>query len=213
MMSRNRNLTRLQQDTAKLFFQLTESRGFVVAGGAALIASGLVNRPTNDIDLFAVQNNTASIQQAAASFEQAAHDNGWTTQRVVDQPEFVRLLIDDRGEKLIVDLGRDSPPAQAPRHTILGPTLADHDLAARKTLALFGRAEGRDFADVYHLATKFDRDKLLQWAHDQDPGFDTAVFADMLTALHRLTDDDIPVPKRQIQDLRTYFADWANSLR
>ncbi|MGH3490133.1 MAG: nucleotidyl transferase AbiEii/AbiGii toxin family protein [Actinopolymorphaceae bacterium] len=207
------DLTSLQHAVAQLFFQLTESRGFVVAGGAALIASGLVSRPTNDIDLFAVHNNSTSIQQAATSFEEAAHQQRWTTRRVVDQPEFVRLVVDDGAETLAIDLGRDSPPAQPPQTTVLGPTLADHDLAARKTLALYGRAEGRDFADVYHLADKFGRDRLLEWAHNQDPGFNTTVFADMLTALNRLRDHDIPIPPRQIQDLRSYFADWAASLR
>jgi hypothetical protein len=60
---------------------------------------------------------------------------------------------------------------------------------------------------------------FVKWSRDcirrasQDPGFNTAVFADMLTALHRLTDDDIPVPAHQIQDLQTDFAAWANSLR
>lgn len=116
-------LTRLQQAVTQLFFQLTESRGFVVAGGAALIASGLVNRPTNDIDLFAASNSTVSIQRAAGRFEEAAREHGWTTRRVVDQAEFVRRLVDDGTETLAIDLGRDSPPVQPPRTTILGPTL------------------------------------------------------------------------------------------
>ena len=92
-------LTSLQRAAAQLFFQLAESQGFVVAGGAALIASGLVNRPTNDIDLFAVQNPTSTIPGAAARFEEAARDKGWTTRRIVDQREFVWLLIADSTEK------------------------------------------------------------------------------------------------------------------
>lgn len=36
--------------------------------------------------------------------------------------------------------------------TLLGPTLVPLELAGRKLLALFGRAEARDFADVYVLA-------------------------------------------------------------
>jgi hypothetical protein len=51
------------------------------------------------------------------------------------------------------------------------PTLSLRDLAARKTLALFGRAEARDFADVYDLARGFGRDQLLDWAATDDPGF------------------------------------------
>jgi hypothetical protein len=68
------------------------------------------------------------------------------------------------------------------------------DLAARKTLALFGRAEARDFADVYDLARRFGRDQLLDWAADDDPGFDNQIFADMLASIERLSDEDLPVP-------------------
>lgn len=160
-MSTHPDLTSLQLAAARLFFELPESKGFVLAGGAALIASGLITRATNDIDLFAVHRRTSSIPDAATSFETAAHTRGWTTRRIVDQREFVRLLITNGDESLVIDLGRDSPPDQPTHHTILGPTLAERDLAAPKTLALYGRAEGRDFADIYHLAHRFGRDNLI----------------------------------------------------
>jgi hypothetical protein len=63
---------------------------------------------------------------------------------VIDQSDFLRLLIESSGESLIVDLGRDSPAEEPVDATDLGPTLSLRDLAARKTLALFGRAEARD---------------------------------------------------------------------
>uniref|UniRef100_UPI0013EFA229 nucleotidyl transferase AbiEii/AbiGii toxin family protein n=1 Tax=Protofrankia symbiont of Coriaria ruscifolia TaxID=1306542 RepID=UPI0013EFA229 len=54
--------------------------------------------------------------------------------------------------------------------TELGPTLTARDLAARKTLALFGRAEARDFTDVYWLSRRFGKDQLLRLAGAQDQG-------------------------------------------
>jgi len=42
----------LQREILRLFFELPESSGFVLAGGAALIANGLSERPTQDVDLF-----------------------------------------------------------------------------------------------------------------------------------------------------------------
>ncbi|MGW0227909.1 nucleotidyl transferase AbiEii/AbiGii toxin family protein [Actinopolymorpha singaporensis] len=211
-MSTRPDLTPLQLAAARLFFELPESQGFVVAGGAALIASGLITRATNDIDLFAVHRNASSIPDAASSFEIAAHSRGWTTRRIVDQHEFVRLLITNEDENLVIDLGRDSPPDQPTHHTVLGPTLAERDLAARKTLALYGRAEGRDFADVYHLAHRFGRDNLIAWAHHQDSGFDTHIFATMLNSLNRLNDRDIPIRPADIAELRTFFAEWWSTL-
>lgn len=44
-------LTHLQRLALELFFALPESDGFAFAGGAALVATGLTDRPAQDIDL------------------------------------------------------------------------------------------------------------------------------------------------------------------
>jgi len=41
---------------------------------------------------------------------------------------------------------------------------------------------------------------------------DRRVFASMLSALERLTDEDLPVPAQQVNALRAYFDDWAAEL-
>jgi hypothetical protein len=46
-------LTTFQVHIARVFFGLKASDGYVVAGGAALLASELIDRPTQDLDLFA----------------------------------------------------------------------------------------------------------------------------------------------------------------
>jgi len=53
MREERRRLTALQVEVARLFFALEESVGYLVAGGAALLASDLIARPTEDLDLFA----------------------------------------------------------------------------------------------------------------------------------------------------------------
>ena len=57
-----------------------------------------------------------------------------------------------------------------------GATTIDliHKARDVKLVALFSRAEARDFADVYVLAQRFDRTTLLARAHEVDPGFDQA---------------------------------------
>jgi len=207
-----RLLTPLQIEATQLFFGLPQSVGFAVAGGAALIAQGLVQRQTRDVDLFLLDAAASTITSAVASFENAIGERGWSHQRVIDQIDFVRLLITRSGESLIVDLGRDSPADEPVDETDLGPTLSLRDLAARKTLALFGRAEARDFADVYDLARRFGRHQLLDWAAADDPGFDKHIFADMLASIERLGDEDLPVQARRASELRAYFRDWAAEL-
>jgi hypothetical protein len=45
-------LTEFQTTVAQLFFGLPASNGFLLAGGSALLASGLTTRPTHDLDFF-----------------------------------------------------------------------------------------------------------------------------------------------------------------
>jgi Nucleotidyl transferase AbiEii toxin, Type IV TA system len=195
-----------------LFFDLPESAGFAVAGGAALVAQGLIDRPTRDVGLFLLDAGASEVTAAAASFEAALDRRRRSHHRVIDQRTFIRLEIYDGQQSLIVDFGIDSPPEEPVDATVLGPTLSPRDLASRKTLALFGRAEARDFADVYDLARRYGRSQLLTWAAADDAGFNQDIFASMLTTIDRLTDEDLPVQPRHVQDLRAYFHDWAAEL-
>lgn len=206
-------LTPLQVQAARLFFSLPASAGFAVAGGAALIARGLITRPTQDVDLFLLDARLSTVASAAAAFETAMHRQGWSHHRTRDHQEFIRLSIADGHDSLIIDFGRDSPAAEATDATQLGPTLSPRDLTARKTLALFGRAEPRDFADVRDLAQRYGRDHLLQWAAEDDPGFDPQVFAEMLTTIDRLADADLPVSPGEATALRAWMHDWAAELQ
>lgn len=205
-------LTPLQLRATRLFFSLNESAGFAVAGGAALLAQGMIHRSTRDVDLFLLDAAASGITNAAASFEVALDHKGWSHRRVIDQRDFIRMEVSDNIETLIVDLGRDSPPEEPIDTTDLGPTLSPRDLTARKTLALFGRAEARDFADVYDLALRYGRDQLLALAATDDAGFDRHIFASMIASIDRLTDEDLSVSPVGANDLRAYFQDWASEL-
>jgi hypothetical protein len=86
-------------------------------------------------------------------------------------------------------------------------------LSGRKTIALFDRAEARDFADVYALAARFGREALLQSEAEVDLGFDVEVFAQMLSTLARFRNADLPVAPEEIPALRAFFAEWVDELR
>jgi Nucleotidyl transferase AbiEii toxin, Type IV TA system len=147
-------LNTFQVEVAQTFFQLDASEGYVVAGGAALVASELIRRPTRDLDLF-TSPPVVSVTPAKDSFVKALGRRRWTVNVIHDSPTFCRLVVIDRDNEVLVDLAVDSPPHLPPTMTLLGPTLAPLELAGRKLLALFGRAEARDFADVSVLSERF----------------------------------------------------------
>lgn len=112
----------------------------------------------------------------------------------------------------MVDLAIDSPPHSRPIITVLGPTLAPLELAGRKLLALFGRAEARDFADVYVLTQRFGKAALIEQAQASDAGFDLGVLAQMVRTIERFDDQEIPLAADDLSIARTFFTDWAGEL-
>lgn len=69
-------LTELQREILRLFFDLPESSGFVIAGGAALVASGLSERPTKDVDLFSGDPDSGFLNRVRVQVSGAQCRNG-----------------------------------------------------------------------------------------------------------------------------------------
>jgi len=203
-------LTHFQVQVARLFFSLPEAAGFLLAGGAGLVAQHLTTRPTQDLDFFTRVGGTG-VPAARDAFEAAVHDRGWTIERIRDEATFCRLVVHGN-EDLLVDLALDSPPGHAATASLIGPTFAPRELAARKVVALFDRAEARDFADVFELSAHFSKEDLLAEASEVDRGFDRHIFAQMLRSLARFNDADLPAPEAHIASMRDFFATWADQL-
>lgn len=85
------HLTDFQLEVARLFFTLPAAKAFVLGGGAGLVAAGLTERPTRDLDFFVSES---VVGDAAGQLEEAAADRGWRTERIRDEETFVRLRTD-----------------------------------------------------------------------------------------------------------------------
>ncbi len=203
-------LTAFQVEVARLFFALPESIGFLLAGGAGLLAQHLTHRPTRDLDLFTA--TAGDVSAARDALEKEFQVRGWTVTRIHDTDTFCRLTVTG-DDALLVDLALDSPPQLPPSITFVGPTFAPEELAARKVLALFDRAEARDFADVYQLAKSFDRDLLLDRVAVLDQGFTPALLAESINSLSRFQDHEIPATPAELPGLRDFFSTWLKQLR
>jgi hypothetical protein len=206
------NLTEFQLEVARLFFSLTASKGFLLAGGAALLAQHLTTRPTEDLDFFTTPEH-GHVSVACNALEVAAQERGWRTERIHDTETFCRLVIRSGTAEVLTDLAVNAPPDFPPSLTAAGPTLAPEELAGHKLLALYDRAAARDFVDVYLLTQRFGRDVLLARAAQIDAGFDARVLADMVATLDRFTDNEIPVPgSLPASELRAFYTTWRSEL-
>jgi hypothetical protein len=204
-------LTAFQIDVAQLFFSLPASHGFLLAGGAALAAQQLTTRSTEDLDFF-TGPNSGDVLTARDAFEAAALGRGWSVRRLRNTATFCRIVVTAH-EDLLVDLALDAPPNLPPMASVAGPTFDPEELAGRKVIALFDRAEARDFTDVYVLAQRYPKALLLARAAEVDIGFDLHVFSDMLGTLSRFSDEELPIDAGEINALHRFFTEWAAELR
>lgn len=204
-------LTELQRAILELFFTLPESEGFVLAGGAGLVATGLSTRPTQDIDLFGV-DLAIGVAPAANALEASCLARGWSVERIRDSATFRRVAVRRADEKMLVDLAIDSPPLGAPTMTTLGPTYPVAELAARKVLALFDRAEARDFVDIHSLAEHFNLDHLTDIAGQLDSGFTTELLAESLASHQRFSDEEFTALGVGPSKLRDFIDHWRTQL-
>jgi hypothetical protein len=165
-------LTPLQRQIASIVGSLPNAQHFALAGGAALIARGDVDRLTRDLDFFGP--SAAEVDLLVPLVERAFREAGLSVQRVREGSGFYRLEVSQGGDVTEVDFGADFrllPMEQGP----LGPTLAGEELAINKVLAVFGRAEARDFVDLSVLTKRYGLEQLMRRALEKDPGFDPQV--------------------------------------
>ncbi|MFV2106124.1 nucleotidyl transferase AbiEii/AbiGii toxin family protein [Micromonospora sp. LOL_015] len=105
---------------------------------------------------------------------------------------------------------RAYPPVQL----AIGPVLHPADAVANKLCALFGRAEVRDYIDVYGVLRdgRYSGSEMLR---DHDPGFDRQVFAEALRAVRRFPDsafDPYRLSPDEIVTLCNHWLAWADEI-
>lgn len=123
--------------------------GLALAGGYAVSAHGIGNRPSGDVDLFTSwqhRNEFPALTDAVVSALEAA---GYSVSVVISAETFARLTVTDpaSGSEEKVELSADWR-AHEPVQLDIGPVLHADDAVGNKVCALFGRALPRDFLDV-----------------------------------------------------------------
>ena len=198
-------LSALQERIAQIVAAVPEADGFALAGGAALVLRGEVDRETRDLDFFATE--AAAVSRLLPAAEAALTAAGLTVERDRVSEGFARIVVHGEAESTIVDLGYDFR-AHPPEMSRLGPVLGTEDLAASKLLALFARAEARDFIDVAALSARYGFEWLCSLASEHDPGFNLGALADALGSFGWLPRLDFEVDDAGYTRLRDVVSEW-----
>lgn len=204
---------------ARVALQVADRFGFVLGGGLALILHGIVDRPTEDIDVFGQEDS--SVAKAAQAVTAALQADGITVDQVdtdsdvVDgldylMAELIAYRPGPSGGQVRLSLGH-LQRTMAPVVLDIGRVMAVDDLIAWKVAALANRAEVRDFIDVAAFLADRSPGALVRLAKIVDPGlFDE----DVAAAGRRL--DETPdrafvaygLDSGQVLSLRARFVGW-----
>ena len=127
-------LTPLQEQVASIVAGLAEAEGFALAGGAALIARGEIQRETRDLDFFGLTPD--DVDRLVPAVDRALQEAGLVVRRVQVSPGFARLIVESGDDSTELDLGADARlfPVEPRRPA---PTLSGEELAVDKVLAVF----------------------------------------------------------------------------
>lgn len=150
---------------------------FVLGGGVAWAAHGLVARPTEDVDLFADVEGAAAA--ASAGVRVALERAGFVVSDADPDSELAELfdgyeqdmkdfVVSRDGRQIRLSLAR-LDRQQSPVVMDLGPVMDVRDLVANKIAALVNRREVRDFIDVAAALDHYDVTELLVLARQVDP--------------------------------------------
>jgi hypothetical protein len=193
--------------------------GFALAGGHAIAAHGILQRPSEDVDLFADWQRRADFPSAVDEVIAAYQAERLDVHVDLRLDTFARLLVtdpDDPDRQHRVELvanWRAQPPVQLD----IGPVLHPDDVMAGKMDALCNRAAARDFLDIDAAITsgRYSLERLCELAHDADAGFDRQHLSAMLASIGRFDDEDFieyGVSPEYVAALRQRVADWRTGL-
>jgi Nucleotidyl transferase AbiEii toxin, Type IV TA system len=210
----------LQREVAVIALRTAARHGFALAGGNALIAHGIIDRPTDDVDLFSDQET--AVAAAADAVEDALRAAGFQAERR-DQAGGLEDIFYGMGEGLaewiITAPGGQQTMLQmayfdrthGPVTMDVGPVLDLEDLAGSKVCALASRVEPRDYVDTAAALQRYTADQLISFARRLDPGLEARDFADAGRQLDRMPDGVFArygLAPQDVARLREQFTTW-----
>jgi hypothetical protein len=180
------------RDVARIALTVAGKHGFVLGGGVAWLVNGLVERPTEDVDLFT--DEVDGVAAAAGEVTAALIANGYSVARETTDELFAGMD-DDLCEFLVAEGERALRLTlcrlerhRAPVVMDVGPVMHLDDLVATKVAALVSRREVRDYIDVAAAFERYPLARILELARTADPSITDDDVADAGRYLDRLDD-------------------------
>ena len=213
-------ISELQREVAAIALRAAAGHGFALAGGNALIAHGIIDRLTDDVDLFSDQE--AAVAAVAEVVEGALREAGFQARRRdkagglgdvfegMDEAFAEWIITAPGGQQTMLQMACFDR-SHGPVTMDVGPVLDLEDLAGWKVCALASRIEPRDYIDTAAALQRYSVDRLIGFARRLEPGLEDRDFADAGRQLDRMPDGVFArygLGPQDVAGLRERFADW-----
>jgi hypothetical protein len=190
-------LKALHRRVAEIALRAAGRHGFALGGGNALIVHGIVDRPTEDVDLFTDRDD--GVAAAAEEVEQALQAEGFRAERRDRFGELAEVfygMADGLAEWMVTGPGGGQTMLQlahidrerGPVLMDVGPVIDVEDAVGSKVCALVGRAEVRDFVDTAAALDRYTVDQVIEFARRLDSGLEAEDLAFVGQRLDELED-------------------------
>jgi Nucleotidyl transferase AbiEii toxin, Type IV TA system len=210
----------LHREVAVIALRAAAPHGFALGGGNALIAHGITERPTQDVDVFS--DEQGGVEAAADAVEAALGDAGFGTERR-DKTDGLADIFYGMGEGLaewiVTAPGGEQMLLQMayfdrvrrPVIMDIGPVLDLEDVVGGKVCALASRAEPRDYLDTAAAMERYSIEQMIGFARRLDPGLTDRDFGDAGRRLDRWGSGvfaPFGLGPQDVAALREKFAAW-----
>ena len=208
----------LQRDLTRSALAVLDGHSFALAGSGAIREHGIVDRATQDVDLFTDDLDPVAFDAAVDALVDDLARSGFSVEPVRRSRQFAQLRITAAdGRSVDMDLAVDWRERE-PVMLAVGPVLSLGDAVGNKISALYTRAEARDYLDVdaIRASGRFTDEQLVDAAADRDAGFDRSMFAGQLDQVHRIRPERVArygVDAEQLDAMKQRFTEWASRLR
>jgi hypothetical protein len=209
------NLNALHRRLLQDVLQIGNKFPFVITGGYAVQAHGLVDRLSRDIDV--ATNSPVPMSSLAGHLAAGLTECGWQVRVIAVDPVSARFMVTDpgTGEDCEVDIlkeGFNAPPEATP----YGPVLGLDDVIGTKVRALAERGYPRDLVDI-HAASRIRSQGELErlgrrCAWDE---FSLDGLATRLDSVQWRADEEFSaygLSRDEIANLRSWAQAWAEDI-
>ncbi len=213
-------VSKFHGQVATIALRAAAPHGFALGGGNALIAHGIIDRATQDVDVFS--DEQGGVEAAADAVEAALRDAGFGTERRdktggltdifygMDEGLAEWIITAPSGEQMLLQMAYFDR-ARRPVIMDIGPVLDLEDVVGGKVCALASRVEPRDYVDTAAALERYTMEQIVGFARRLDPGLTDRDFAEAVQRLDQWGDRvfaPFGLGPGDVAELRARFAAW-----